>query len=1139
MANAVPGYNDAFDVTGALSTSAWTVRQGDTQNNSWMIVDSQGIVRHDAAQTLRSYATRMVPFPSRDHAVYAALAGAPADPNNADPKDISWSLTVRGKLPLSFSAGQLEARLRYNPANGVSSLNVFEFPQDSNAVAGNLLKEITALPVDLSYAVGRYLRFEAIGDRWIVSLDGKKLADGYCTIPGPAALYGGFALFQTGPDDAGDGGRGRVGYSEFGGLDHGPPPHVPATPATERAGVIVYNRGTFLPEALLDVISAEWTEKLRGPGTFTAFMADTSTGAQYIVENALVTINNHPFFITKVERTSGDGRIQFSGVGAESMLEERIIVPPTGWTHDVLVGPAEDVMRTYVLRHAHPAGAGTRRGYPRFEFEDSAGRGARLRYEARYTNLADALDEIGKASGYGWGVRFDHSANRLLFETLVGTDRSTSVILAAESEQTYLRDVEGHKTLAYVAGQGEGTERQVVDVPLDERAAVHSLRRANVVDATKGAYRGDGCLLDPNAGYTIEGWFKIAPNQLGTLAYFSGLGIGMGFAGKTTYNQTEDLGNLMIDPGAETTGLDWHRFEPTTGGGRSTGSTATGTYKYYLQRASTSSFMYINDKQTRGYIRAAEGQVITISVAARNSTTSGAAMNIGLAFLDKNGNILRVDVTSPAVTATYVRYTYTSSPAPAGTWRVRPYVTTLGGATTDQLWFDDVVVTNPTGGSYGGLAVTLATEGFGWSRLGELPGPGWWHFSMSSRGNSEFQGPDRLFRAWSPEYELGIDHIALGTFGGPGPVIGTNRAAGFFSDHTASGNERVGFGQCRDVRVWSVRLSDHEIRTNRTLKLKTADKLLHNFTMDDEGGYIYDVANGLAIELRGGPTIWSRSPDLPAPIAYQAPSGYDLREAFIDQRDVEIGKESAVTLTDRALADLVATQPVTSFTVAQVEQGDYVYGRDFHLGDLVTARNPLWGIKSTFQVVETHATLTAGRPDYEIVLDQPYPDEDENRRQSDRRRGAVGASGAVDYTKGKTIFNAGANVRTAEDTVPAGQNKPYATVGIGEAGEFENLDTLVLVWATAIAGEDVNTAAVAGVVAEVSFDSGATWNSMGAVPFQTDKVQVRQAATAFQGRRGKPGTGQQIQVRAVVASLISGTTRVYYVSVMGTALAYT
>ncbi|CAN5751372.1 hypothetical protein BH23CHL7_BH23CHL7_17410 [soil metagenome] len=147
-------------------------------------------------------------------------------------------------------------------------------------------------------------------------------------------------------------------------------------------------------------------------------------------------------------------------------LAERRVLPPPGLAYDRVVAvSAETAMKHYVAANAGPS-ADAARQIPGLAIAADALRGPTITTSGRYQALADLLAQIGMIGGLGWTTTYDRGSDTITFDVVEGVDRSATVFLdfAFETLESWERldDATDSKTLAIVAGQGEGTDRDVV-----------------------------------------------------------------------------------------------------------------------------------------------------------------------------------------------------------------------------------------------------------------------------------------------------------------------------------------------------------------------------------------------------------------------------------------------------------------------------------------------------------------------------------------------------------------------------------------------------------------------------------------------------------------------------------------------------
>lgn len=101
------------------------------------------------------------------------------------------------------------------------------------------------------------------------------------------------------------------------------------------------------------------------------------------------------------------------------------------------------------------------------------------------------------------------------------------------------------------------------------------------------------------------------------------------------------------------------------------------------------------------------------------------------------------------------------------------------------------------------------------------------------------------------------------------------------------------------------------------------------------------------------------------------PSGMNRRELFVDQQ--EATDTAMLNLqADAAMAETVQ-EDLAQAMVSQV--GQFLYRRDWDLGDVVTVRNRKWNMEIDMRIVGVRNIIETGAPEirHEVILNQPFP----------------------------------------------------------------------------------------------------------------------------------------------------------------------
>ena len=162
---------------------------------------------------------------------------------------------------------------------------------------------------------------------------------------------------------------------------------------------------------------------------------------------------------------SGAGEeITATGRMGSSMLDRRIITPTINFS-----GKVEDAMRKAVSDNAITA-----RPLPHLILGEAAGLTPTCSFQATGKTVLAVCEALGKAAPLGFRVRLDVPNKQWIFEVYGGTDHSVVqtvnpwVVFSGENQNinnpSYTRDSTGCANYAYVAGEGEGSARVIVEV---------------------------------------------------------------------------------------------------------------------------------------------------------------------------------------------------------------------------------------------------------------------------------------------------------------------------------------------------------------------------------------------------------------------------------------------------------------------------------------------------------------------------------------------------------------------------------------------------------------------------------------------------------------------------------------------------
>lgn len=89
------------------------------------------------------------------------------------------------------------------------------------------------------------------------------------------------------------------------------------------------------------------------------------------------------------------------------------------------------------------------------------------------------------------------------------------------------------------------------------------------------------------------------------------------------------------------------------------------------------------------------------------------------------------------------------------------------------------------------------------------------------------------------------------------------------------------------------------------------------------------------------------------------PSGWSRHEVFVDANDIDEAHPEA--LVQRGLAKLLETLTEDAYEVAANAFSDFVFGRDYNLGSVVSVRHRSWGVLGTSQVIGAVGSIDTGK----------------------------------------------------------------------------------------------------------------------------------------------------------------------------------
>jgi Siphovirus ReqiPepy6 Gp37-like protein len=216
------------------------------------------------------------------------------------------------------------------------------------------------------------------------------------------------------------------------------------------------------------------------------------SGANLLTKGNIILVGDalHKVYIIKHREVELDENGKASenwnvkALALKSVLGQRITLPPLTTAYDNKQGDAETVMKHYVDNNViSPSDAD--RIITNVSSATNQNRGMTVSWRSRFKNLAEELTNISLFSGIGWNVSLDIQQLKWVFDVSEGRELTVNqstlppVIFSPQFDSLrslhYTESELNYKNIAYVAGQGEGIDRRVVELGADTGLNRHEI----------------------------------------------------------------------------------------------------------------------------------------------------------------------------------------------------------------------------------------------------------------------------------------------------------------------------------------------------------------------------------------------------------------------------------------------------------------------------------------------------------------------------------------------------------------------------------------------------------------------------------------------------------------------------------------
>lgn len=247
--------------------------------------------------------------------------------------------------------------------------------------------------------------------------------------------------------------------------------------------VRVYNASMDFAGVIDNYSSLQWARKYTEPGSFELHCPITHNNLQLLKRDNLVWKKGAKeagvIEDLKLEETAKKAEIIAKGRFLSSYLDRRLIRP----FYECYGKNAETVIRE-LYTNAVPI--------PQVELGTVQGYTEKVSFQATYQNLLAKVEEICAGMATGFRFRPDFVNKKIVFELYRGLDHSITQsdrerVIFSDSfanldSTTYEENEQVYKNVCYVGGQGEGSDRTIVEVGATDSTGLD--RRESFLSAT-------------------------------------------------------------------------------------------------------------------------------------------------------------------------------------------------------------------------------------------------------------------------------------------------------------------------------------------------------------------------------------------------------------------------------------------------------------------------------------------------------------------------------------------------------------------------------------------------------------------------------------------------------------------------------
>jgi hypothetical protein len=224
-----------------------------------------------------------------------------------------------------------------------------------------------------------------------------------------------------------------------------------------------------------DYESLQFIRRFHKPGEFELHINANKNLTDTLQEDNLVVLSPKKVGVIRHRELNRENteQLMIKGYSLQGILSRRITVPPTGQAYDKIRANAETVLKHYVRNNAvEPLDPS--RVIPNLVIAEDLQRGVIVEWQSRYKQLDEELEKIAFSTNIGWNIFLDLQQQKWIFDVYESRNLTASqsmlppVIFSIDFDniknQTFTDSAVSYKNTAYVGGQGEGGEREIVEI---------------------------------------------------------------------------------------------------------------------------------------------------------------------------------------------------------------------------------------------------------------------------------------------------------------------------------------------------------------------------------------------------------------------------------------------------------------------------------------------------------------------------------------------------------------------------------------------------------------------------------------------------------------------------------------------------